>query len=282
MKYYRRARGGKRVSKLHIQLLSKQLVLSARYFKTKKENRSRLQRQIVIPLRGFAVRELVFSFQKATKPKGKRGIGYYFARRPYYAESFALIAGMLGVAYFSASITQPAQFSVSTQSAPISIVPKLPLNAEKALPKSEPTHIKVPKAGIDADLLSVGLNTDGTLETPKSNVMAAWYKLGKTPGEIGPSVIVGHVDSAKEGAAVFYRLNQLQLGDVIEIVRKDGTTARFQVDRIDQFAQNNFPSDQIYGDIDHAGVRLITCGGTYDPKIDRYSHNTVVFGSLII
>ena len=69
------------------------------------------------------------------------------------------------------------------------------------------------------------------------------------------------------------------LGVVVD--RSDGTTATFRVDRVEEHAKDDFPTDEVYGDIDHAGLRLITCGGTFDEDTGDYTDNVVVFASLI-
>jgi sortase (surface protein transpeptidase) len=108
---------------------------------------------------------------------------------------------------------------------------------------------------------------------------AGWYQYGPTPGELGPAVVVGHVDST-QGIAIFWRLRELLPGDEIYIDRQDGTTATLKVDDIQQYSQDQFPTDKVYGNIDHAGLRLITCGGTFSTVTHHYSDNTVVYASL--
>jgi LPXTG-site transpeptidase (sortase) family protein len=134
---------------------------------------------------------------------------------------------------------------------------------------------------VNADIITVGKNADGSMETPDINSHdTGWYKYGPTPGEIGPAIIVGHVDNLN-GPSVFWRLGELKAGDKVEITRKDGKPVKFKVDSVQQFEQENFPAKKVYGNTDHAGLRLITCGGTFDSSTGRYTHNTVVFASVI-
>lgn len=149
-----------------------------------------------------------------------------------------------------------------------------------SLPRSLPTHLTIADIGVSTDLIELGKNDDGTMQTPDDFAIAGWYKHSPTPGEIGPSIIVGHVDNYL-GPAVFFRLKELQQGQLIRIARDDGRTATFSVDKVETLDQNNFPTEAVYGNIDHAGIRLITCGGTYDVLSGRYSHNIVVYGSLV-
>jgi len=117
------------------------------------------------------------------------------------------------------------------------------------------------------------------METPHDPAVAGWFTRGPTPGALGPAVIAGHVtwNGAPE---VFYRLGTLRRGDQVTVARKDGKTAIFTVSRVARFSKSRFPSETVYGRIDHAGLRLITCGGTYDSARHRYLDNVVIFAKL--
>jgi sortase (surface protein transpeptidase) len=128
--------------------------------------------------------------------------------------------------------------------------------------------------------MGLGLKADGTMEVPPEGFPAGWYTGAPTPGELGPAILAGHVDWA--GApAVFYDLRQLEAGDEITVVRKDGTAAVFRVTGLEQYAKESFPTEVVYGDIQHAGLRLITCGGSFDRSARSYVDNLVAFAELI-
>lgn len=148
------------------------------------------------------------------------------------------------------------------------------------LPSSKPKSIKISAINVDAPIINLGLNQDGTLQVPDVYSDVGWYANSPTPGELGPSVMVGHLDSAK-AAAVFYKLKDLKQNDKIEVTREDGSTATFNVDALQTFAQDNFPTDKVYGPIGYAGLRLITCSGTYNKAEGHYSDNLVVYASLV-
>ena len=143
--------------------------------------------------------------------------------------------------------------------------------------RSSPIRIQIPSIGVDSKLMKLGLLKDGSLQVPPSGFPAGWYSGSPTPGEMGPSIIAGHVDW--NGPGVFYRLSQMHLGDQIKVGRVDGTAATFTVTRIAAFLKSKFPTEAVYGDINHAGLRLITCGD-YDFKARKYIRDTVVFASL--
>lgn len=153
--------------------------------------------------------------------------------------------------------------------------------AASTLPAAQPARLRIPSVGIVADFEApLGIDEKGEVEVPTSFKTVGWYKYGPTPGELGPAVVLGHVDSIN-GPEIFYNLRRVELGDRVEIDREDGTTAVFEVTRIQNVAQAEFPTLEIYGDIDHAGLRLITCSGTFDRGIRRYSHNLIVYARLL-
>jgi LPXTG-site transpeptidase (sortase) family protein len=150
------------------------------------------------------------------------------------------------------------------------------------LARSVPTRIQIPAIGVDSSLMQLGLKQDGTLEVPPfdKHAPAGWYRGSPTPGELGPSVILGHVDTYKAGPVVFYRLSQVRAGNAVVVQRSDGRTARFVVDRVENVPKADFPRLEVYGNTDRPELRLITCGGEWNPRTHDYNDNTVVFAHL--
>ncbi|MXG25295.1 class F sortase [Streptomyces sp. YIM 132580] len=147
------------------------------------------------------------------------------------------------------------------------------------LPSSRPVSITIPSLKVTSDLEQLGLGKNRAMETPKDPAKAGWYRPGTTPGAIGPSVIAGHV--TWDGVpAVFFKLTELEPGDRIDVSRADGTTAVFTVDRTATYPKDDFPTVEVYRNLDHAGLRLITCGGDYSREDSRYADNVVVYASL--
>ena len=151
-----------------------------------------------------------------------------------------------------------------------------------SLPRSLPLSVEIPAIGVNSTVLHLGVNADGSIQVPSlvtSANDAAWYKYSATPGQIGTSVIEGHVDS-DHGPAVFYRLGALRPGDIIEVGLADGTTAIFRITGVREYLKSNFPAKTIYGATHYAALRLITCGGAFDYATGHYLSSTVVFASL--
>lgn len=148
--------------------------------------------------------------------------------------------------------------------------------------RSRPVRIEIPAIGVDAGVGEVGLNGNGTIQVPPLFARpseAAWYRYSPTPGQVGPSVIDGHVDNIY-GPAVFFRLGALRPGDRVEVTLADGTTTTFRVDGVRRYPKSHFPTALVYGPTDFAALRLITCGGAFDYSTRQYLDNTVVFASL--
>ncbi len=129
------------------------------------------------------------------------------------------------------------------------------------LPESDPVTLSIPKIGVQSTLVKLRLDGNGEMETPAPPV-AGWFTRGATPGALGPAVIAGHVTC--NGPAVFHRLGSMQRGDEVTVTREDGKVAVFAVSRVARYSKSRFPTRAVYGPIDHAGLRLITCDGTYD------------------
>lgn len=151
-----------------------------------------------------------------------------------------------------------------------------------ALSWSVPRQLRIPAIGVTARLDDVALQPDGTIGVPQPGPdydHPAWFSGSPTPGELGPSVIVGHVDSVANGPSVFFRLGDLRPGDRIEVSRADGSTALFTVQGVRSYAKRDFPTQTVYGETTNPQLRLITCGGSLSAA-GHYENNTVVFADL--
>ena len=152
------------------------------------------------------------------------------------------------------------------------------------LSASVPKEIKVPAIDVTSTLLTVGRNLDGTIQVPQPGPdynRAAWFNGLRSPGELGPAIIEGHIDSAAEGPSVFYRLGALRIGDKIYISRTDGKVVVFAVNAVRSYPKSQFPNNLVYGATYDAALRLITCGGAFDRATGSYLSNTVVFAHLL-
>ncbi len=185
-------------------------------------------------------------------------------------------ATLPGPSVGSPSVAAP---SAPAPSAPAPSAPA-PTPTEPAhLARSTPVRLQIPAIGVDSPLMDLGLTADGTMEVPPSGFPAGWYTGAPTPGELGPAIIAGHVDW--NGPGVFYHLRDLKPGDQVSVTRADGSVAVFRVTELDQFPKDQFPTDLVYGNVRVAGLRLITCGGSWSAQTGHYVDNIVVFAELV-
>lgn len=201
----------------------------------------------------------------------RTSVSNFLKKYERYIVVFAALS-LVGVSAYLTFLKQPHE------EAPIQ--EQTTLAVETKLAQLKPSLLRIPainlSVGFEAPL---GVDAEGSLEVPKGYEKVGWYKYGPTPGEIGPAVILGHIDSYK-GPAVFYDLRKLKVGDDVFVDREDGKTVTFVVEKIETYPQSDFPTQTVYGNIDYAGLRLITCAGIYNKGTKRFSHNLVVFARL--
>lgn len=150
------------------------------------------------------------------------------------------------------------------------------VTASRAAP---PTRIRIPAIGVDAGMVDLDERPDGTIQVPSDWNTPGWYARGPAPGDAGPAVILGHLDSFT-GPAIFWRLSSLHPGDTVQIERQDGSRLTFSVRRTATFAVDSFPTAEVYGPTSGPELRLITCGGDYSANRHQYLSNVVAFASL--
>jgi Sortase domain len=198
----------------------------------------------------------------------------------------SLRVGLLGAvlalcAVSCAGAPAPAAHSASSVPSPVGTTTTLTPRAvvAPAMARSAPVRLRIASIGLDSPLMKLGLQSDGTMQVPPSGFPAGWYTGSPTPGEVGPAIIAGHIDW--NGPGVFYNLHKLKPGNQIVITRKDGSSAVFRVTRVAEFPKSQFPTNLVYGNIDHPGLRLITCGGTFNRQSGHYEDNIVAFADLV-
>jgi hypothetical protein len=206
------------------------------------------------------------------------------SRRQY---AVAGLIALTGVACIAAALMQqqtaPSVPLSAAQQMPSSSPPTQPAVPGRMAAVAEPTAIAIPAIRVRSALLHLGQAVDGSLEVPPPGPhydQAGWYRYSPRPGAVGPAVVVGHIDSKSGGPSVFFRLGDLAPHDTIEVTRADGSVAVFVVDAVRRFHKSDFPTQLVYGNTDHATLRLITCGGPFDRSTGHYLDNVVVTAFL--
>ncbi|MFD8988611.1 class F sortase [Streptomyces goshikiensis] len=155
--------------------------------------------------------------------------------------------------------------------------------AHTPLGAAPPARVDMPSIGIQAPVVSRGLDKDGAIDPPPYDRpgTVGWWGGGAQPGAAGTALLVGHVDTASK-PAVFYGLSSAKPGDSVRVVRADGTVAEFTVEDVQVYERAGFDPHKAYGPRvpGRAELRLVTCGGTYDKAAKQYSANVVVSAYL--
>jgi sortase (surface protein transpeptidase) len=150
-----------------------------------------------------------------------------------------------------------------------------PVGSWRRLPSSPPVRVEIPAIGVSSPLVRLGLNPDGTMQVPGDFQVAGWFTGGPQPGQLGPAVIAGHVDS-RTGPAVFSRLRDLRPGDRVRVVRADRLVVRFRVESLASYPKESLPDAAVFGATTAPVLRLITCAGAFDRARRSYRENLVV------
>jgi len=178
----------------------------------------------------------------------------------------------------AAGRTVPAASATRTSPSGSTVI-DVPIQSWRRLPPSPPVRVEIPGIGVSSPLVRLGRNRDGTMQVPTDFQVAGWFAEGPQPGQLGPAVIAGHVDS-RTGPAVFYRLRELRAGDTVQVERADGTRLRFVVEDARRYPKTSFPTAAVFGPAPWAALRLVTCGGDFDRSARSYRDNLVVFARL--
>ena len=179
----------------------------------------------------------------------------------------------------SPAIAQAPRPATHAELAALDVAPrrtKRPRRRARRAPR--PVRVLIPAIGVDASVIPLGLDRTGALEVPENFGDTGWWTGGSRPGERGPAVIAGHVDSYT-GPAVFFKIGKLRRGDAIAVQRADGSRVKFHVQRARHYAKARFPTAEVYGKTAGPTLRLITCSGTFDRASGHYLDNTVVYAS---
>jgi sortase (surface protein transpeptidase) len=258
------------------------LRISLRRFRTSPTRRSKAYRQFVIQTNLFSLREIAFaSLKQPPKPAVQKNKLAWLYGKWAIAPMLFIILGLSGAAYSATHLSKSVRLDLnpSAKASASGEVISQQAAHPKVLPRALPLHIRIPSIGVDTDIVPVGLNQDDSIAMPPSVDVGAWYSGSPTPGELGPAIIAGHVDNYK-GIGAFFRLREMQAGQLIYIDRADGSTATFKVADIKQVPQANFPTQEVFGNINYAGLRVITCGGAFNTSTHEYEDNIVVFAIL--
>lgn len=201
------------------------------------------------------------------------------------AAAVAVGGSCIGIAVAAQqSAPQPSVASAQSPVDTTAVAPPAPATAPATsprAPRSSPSSISIPAIGVRASFVTLGLEPDGSIQVPADVRHVGWYRLGPTPGQVGPAIVLGHVDSATSGAGVFFRLGALHSGDQVVVTLADGRQVGFTVYAVREYPKDTFPTATVYGNTPDSQLRLITCGGSFDSATGHYESNVVAFARVI-
>ena len=203
----------------------------------------------------------------ASGPRGVRPHAWWLA--------VPLLLAVLGlvVAQGLSDSARAADLRADLGAGPVVQVAAVPQEAEP------PVALLVPALGLDTTLAALHTDAYGALQVSPDPGQAGWYTEGPAPGDRGPAVLAGHLDS-RAGPGIFAGLLRLRAGDPLDVRRADGSVAHFRVDSVETFAKRDFPTARVYAGDGTPALRIITCGGAFDAQTGRYRSNTVVFATM--
>lgn len=153
-----------------------------------------------------------------------------------------------------------------------------PGEAENASgPAPEPTALRVPRVSLDAQVVSVGVAHDGSVEIPGDAGQAGWYRYGPAPGaRAGSAVLVGHVDDRTGRLGAFAKLYRVRKGDAVTVARRDAPPARYQVTAREVVDRKRLP-EEVFRRHGRPVLTLVTCAPPYDREHGGYQRNLLVY-----
>ena len=205
-------------------------------------------------------------------------------RRPaaiaFAAGLVVIVGGTAGLLLtrHSTPVLRPVASGAVALPAPTGPIVAAPQSAQA--PVASPVSLTIPLIGVKTQVITLGLARGGAMQVPSSTMVAGWYTGSPRPGAVGSAIIVGHIDSETR-PGVFYRLSDLRSGDDVFVKRADGSTAEFRVTSTQTYLKDHFPTQTVYGPTPDAQLRLITCGGAFDPATHHYLSNIVVYATEI-
>ncbi len=190
-----------------------------------------------------------------------------------------IVGGTVGLTQLTGHPGDVARPLAKPSSAPHGTFAAPPV-ARSAKQVARPVALTIPAIAVHTPLERLGRTPQGTLQVPASTTEAGWYSGSPRPGEIGSSIIAGHIDST-QGPGVFFRLRLLRPGDLVYVRRSDRTLVVFRVYAERMYPKSGFPTERVYGPTPDAELHLISCGGVFDQASGSYLSNVVVYAAQI-
>ena len=142
---------------------------------------------------------------------------------------------------------------------------------------TDPVKIVISSIGVNAQVEGLGITSDGLIAVPKAYGLVGWYNKGKTVGEAGPAVMVGHYASG--GGAVFDKLGSTKNGDLITVTNGKGESFTYKVTKKVEYPKDKVPMKQVFKGGSESRLEIITCQGAWQGS--NYDKRLVVTAELV-
>jgi LPXTG-site transpeptidase (sortase) family protein len=146
----------------------------------------------------------------------------------------------------------------------------------------KPASVSIPSMGVQASVIPVGLDDGGGVFVPEDVRTLGWYTESvPVAADQGSAVIVGHRDSAVQGAGAFSGIENLAEGEVIEVATTSGDVETYVVDEVKVVLKSDFTSivEEAFAINGEHRLTLITCGGAFDSSARSYVSNVFVIAT---
>ncbi|HST48511.1 class F sortase [Jatrophihabitans sp.] len=152
-----------------------------------------------------------------------------------------------------------------------------PSHRDTAARTGPPVGVRIGSIDIAAPIQPVGVDNRGDVAIPERVDTVGWYRFSAPPGSVaGSTVLVGHVDSARQGKGAFYRLRDAGRDDRVVLDLADGRRLSYRVVSRVQFPKDSVPLAELFALDGRPRLTLITCGGSFDATVRSYRDNVVI------
>ena len=151
--------------------------------------------------------------------------------------------------------------------------------AAYTVPADQPRYIYIPTLGVNARVMSVGVNSRGSIDTPSNLNDTAWYDGSAKPGQEGQVFIDGHTSFNRHLNAAFNNLPKLKANDQVVIEKGNGEKVSYRVvstktvetSKVDMGEALNPPAGA------KKGLTLMTCTGTFNYRNQTADKRFIVY-----
>lgn len=143
-------------------------------------------------------------------------------------------------------------------------------------PGVQPERLLIPRLGVAAPVLPVGVGPAASLSVPADPLLVGWWAGGAAAASgTGTVLLAGHVDSAGAGPGALFRLREMRPGDRL-VVTGAGRRIAYRVLARRQYPKAQLPWTRLFDQQGPERLVLVSCGGSFSRSSRHYRDNVVV------